>query len=281
MTRKTGAEVRAAARIIALTLAKVVAPALYAAEDAPTPIANPTAEDLAMGRRLFASQCVRCHGYDGGGGQGPSLKRSRLRRAPDDAALLSLIQDGVPNTSMQGAWQLSTREVARVGAYVRTLGRLPETPLPGDVERGRALFEGKGGCAVCHIVGGKGGSLGPELTEVGSQRGPEHLRRALVDPDADFPPRPVGYEPNAYAGYLLVRAALEDGRVVSGYRINEDTFTVQLRDATGALHSLRKADLVRLEKQLDQSSMPAYGTVLSGGELDDLVAYLASLRGES
>ena len=154
-------EVRAAARITLVVLASLVTLGASAAEEAPTPIADPTAEDLAMGRRLFASQCVRCHGYDGGGGQGPSLKRSRLRRAPDDAALLSVIQDGVPNTSMQGAWQLSTREVARVGAYVRTLGRLPEAALPGDVGRGRALFEGKGGCAVCHIVGGKGGPWDP------------------------------------------------------------------------------------------------------------------------
>ena len=129
--------------------------------------------------------------------------------------------------------------------------------------------------------GRQGGVPGTELTEVGSQRGPEHLRRSLIDPGADLPPRPVGYEPNAYAAYLLVRAALNDGRVVSGYRVNEDTFTVQLRDPAGKLHSLRKADLARLEKQLGQSSMPAYGTVLSGGELDDLVAFLASLRGES
>ena len=129
-------------------------------------------------------------------------------------------------------------------------------------------------------MGGKGGSLGPELTEVGSQRGPEHLRRSLVDPSADLPPRPVSYEPNAYAGYLLVRAAFKDGRVVSGYRVNEDTFTVQLRDPAGNLHSLRKAELARLEKQLGQSSMPAYRDVLSDGELDDLVAYLASLQGE-
>lgn len=268
-------------RTMAAILSILVAVGTVAAEERPKPIENPSDEDLAVGRRLFASQCVRCHGHDGGGGEGPSLKRSRLRRASDDAALLSVIQDGVPGTSMQGAWQLSVREVARVGAYVRTLGRIAETPLPGDAARGRVLFEGKGGCAVCHIVGGKGGPHGPELTEIGSERGPEHLRRSLVDPGADLPPRPVSYEPNAYAGHLLVRAALEDGRVVSGYRVNEDTFTIQLRDPAGKLHSLRKAGLARLEKQLGQSSMPAYKGVLSEGELDDLVAYLASLRGES
>jgi putative heme-binding domain-containing protein len=167
-----------------------------------------------------------------------------------------------------------------VGAYVRTLGRIAPRALPGDVGRGQALFEGKGGCAVCHIVSGKGGPHGPELSEIGAERGPEHLRRSLVDPGAFLPPRLVSYEPNAYAAYLPVRAVLRDGKVVAGYRVNEDTFTIQLRDPAGSVHSLRKAELRELAKVLGQSPMPAYRGVLSESELDDLVAYLASLRGE-
>jgi mono/diheme cytochrome c family protein len=78
-----------------------------------------------------------------------------------------------------------------------------------------------------------------------------------------------------------VRAVKKDGTAVSGHRVNEDTFTIQLRDATGALHSLRKSELVTLEKQAGKSSMPAYGGVLTEGEIDDLVAYLAGLRSAS
>jgi putative heme-binding domain-containing protein len=263
--------------MVALVLVLFPPLATVAQEPLP-PIANPTDEDLAVGRRLFDTQCVRCHGREGTGGEGPNLRQARLGRAPDDVALLAVIREGVPGTSMQGAWPLTEREVTRVGAYVRSLGRIPPQPLPGDRARGRALFEGKGGCRTCHVVNGEGGSHGPDLSEVGSQRGPDHLRRSLLDPGAELPARTVGYEPGSYAAYLLVRAVGKDGRVVEGYRVNEDTFTIQLRDLTGGLHSWRKAELAQLDKRLGRSLMPGYASVFSEPELDDLVAYLASLR---
>jgi putative heme-binding domain-containing protein len=264
-----------------LVVALVVAGSRASAQEAPRPIAAPSEEDLVVGRRLFESQCSRCHGRDGQGGEGPNLKQPRLRRAPDEAALLSVIQDGIRGTSMQGAWQLSPREVARVGAYVRSIGRVAPEVLPGDGSRGRALFEGKGGCGVCHMVDGRGGSLGPDLSEIGAARGSAHLKRALVEPGAEMPARPVSYEPNAYAAWLPVNAVLKNGSTLSGTRINEDSFTIQLRDAAGRLHSLRKSELTRLEKTQGQSSMPAYRGLLSEAEIDDLVAYLAGLRGAS
>jgi mono/diheme cytochrome c family protein len=89
----------------------------------PRPLTSPTADELASGRRLFAAQCTRCHGQDGAGGSGPSLRVPRLRRAEDDAALVGVIMDGVPGTAMAAAWQLSDPEVVLVAAYVRSLGR--------------------------------------------------------------------------------------------------------------------------------------------------------------
>ncbi len=247
----------------------------------PRPLAAPTADEIAAGQRLFAAQCTRCHGQDGAGGSGPSLGVPRLRRAPDDTALVAVIMDGVPGTAMAAAWQLSDAEVVLVAAYVRSLGRHTREAVAGDAARGRAIYEGKGGCAACHMVGGKGRGLGPELSEVGAQRGAEHLRQSLVEPAADFPHRTVPYEPTAYSAYRLVRAVPTSGAPVVGFAVNEDTFTLQLRDASGALHSLRKADLARVEKDASASTlMPSYKTVLTESEIQDLVAFLASLRGE-
>jgi hypothetical protein len=65
-----------------------------------------------------------------------------------------------------------------------------------------------------------------------------------------------------------------------GLRVNEDSFTLQLRDQAGRIHSFSKLELEGLEKLPGESLMPSYQSELSETGLEDLVAYLASLRGE-
>jgi putative heme-binding domain-containing protein len=245
---------------------------------APKPIASPSPEDLAQGQRLFAAQCARCHGASGTGGMGPSLQRPKLGRAPDDEALLGIIQDGIPGTAM-GFASLSDLENAQVAAYVRSLGRLPLEAAPGDPVRGRLVYE-RAGCVTCHAIRGAGHASGPDLSEIGSRRGIAHLRQSLLDPPAAFPLLPLPYEPGGFVGYLPIVAVTRSGREVSGVRINEDSFSVQLRDAAGVLHSLRKSDLARLDRQPGTSVMPSYAESLSSTEIDDVVSYLASLGAE-
>jgi putative heme-binding domain-containing protein len=246
----------------------------------PQPLASPSAADLERGHALFDAQCARCHGVGGTGGMGPPLNRAKLRRAPRDEDLISVLVEGVPGTAMGGAWQLSERESAQIAAFVRSLARVPAEELPGDPVRGRAIYEGKGACATCHIVRGAGRGQGPELTDVGAGRGSSYLRESLVDPGAHLPERLVPYEPNSYAGYLVVRAVTRGGADVVGTRVNEDSFTIQVRDGAGRLHSLRKAELRSLEKKQGVSLMPSYRDTLTAAEVEDLVAYLMTLRGE-
>jgi len=66
---------------------------------------------------------------------------------------------------------------------------------------------------------------------------------------------------------------------VRGIRVNEDVFWIHIRDASGAVHTLQKSELARLDRELDASLMPSYETRLSSAQLDDLIAYLATLRG--
>jgi putative heme-binding domain-containing protein len=246
----------------------------------PRPLASPTASDLERGHALFDVQCARCHGIGGTGGMGPPLAGAKLRRAGDEEALIALLFEGVPGTAMGRAWQLSEGELAQVAAYVTSLGRVPAAPLPGDPVRGKAIYDGRVACATCHIVRGVGSGRGPELTEVGRRRGADHLRQSILDPGAHLPERRVPYEPNIYAAYLVVRAVPRGGAEIMGTRVNEDSFTIQVRDGAGRLHSLRKADLSTLEKQEATSLMPSYRGALTAAEVDDLVAYLMTLRGE-
>lgn len=227
-----------------------------------------TANDLAAGKRIFVGQCALCHGIEGTGGRGPALNRPDLPRSAGNQALFNIIKNGIPETEMPDAWQRTDREIWQVAGYVRSLGRTTVSKLPGDPARGRQIYDSKGGCAACHILGGRGGSIGPPLSEIGARRSAAHLREALIDPGASVP-----------EGFLVVSVVTRDGHRFRGVRLNEDSFTIQLRDASNAFHSFRKLDLAEVNKEPGVSTMPSYRDALSATEIDDLVAYLAGFRG--
>lgn len=237
-------------------------------QDIPQP-SNLTAQDLARGRQLFEAQCAPCHGMQGTGGKGANLAQPRLKHAADDKGLFSVIRDGIQNTGMPGAWQMTDREIWLVVAHIRSLGRVAEEKLPGDPARGKALFEAQG-CPACHTVNGVGGSLGPELTEVGSRRNSIRLRQCVLEPGKALPD-----------GFVVVHAVRQDASVIDGMRVNEDSFTIQIRDFANNFHSLRKQDLKTLEYLRETTPMPSYRDRFSPAEVDDVVSYLASLRGHS
>jgi cytochrome c oxidase cbb3-type subunit 3 len=244
----------------------------------PKPLENPTAADLQSGASLFVASCGRCHGLDGSGGAGPPLTRPKLRRAGDEAGIIDIIVDGIPGTAMPAAagWMLSESEVARVASYVRSIGRRPVEKLPGDPMAGHAVYA-RSRCAGCHVVDGTGTAVGPELTNIGMLRGSAFLRESLVDPGASRPQRSVPYEPYSYPAYVIVRVKPRGASEVAGIRLNEDSFTIQLRDQTGRIHSFQKTQLESLRAEPNTSLMPSYRSTLSIHELDDLVAYLMTL----
>ncbi|MBI3679540.1 MAG: c-type cytochrome [Acidobacteria bacterium] len=225
------------------------------------------AQPLAQGRALFLDHCAPCHGEFGAEGFGANLAIPDLPRAPDDRTLARLIRNGLEGTDMTPAFGVTDSEVKAMIAYVRSLGRTPRQPVPGDAGRGSQIYQGKGNCAQCHMLRGSGGRHGPDLSDIGLRRSPAHLRQSLTDPEAAFP-----------HGYLYVEVTTRAGRNIAGARVNEDSFSIQLRDLAGDVHSFWKSELSDLKKHRDRSSMPAYKS-LSQSELTDLVAYLASLRG--
>ena len=226
--------------------------------------AQPSAES-AQGRQIFESQCALCHGQTGGGGRGPALNRPKLERAPDDDALRKLISEG--QGDMPGAWQLHEDEVASVAKYVRSLGALPAEIVPGDAARGAHIYASSG-CPSCHMVSGRGEGFGPELTAVGSRRSAAFLRQTIQKPASTLSD-----------GFLYVSAVPASGAAVRGIRINEDSFTIQLRAAGGKYYSFRKSELKDLQRLRGETPMPSYESRIPRTELDDLVAYLASLKG--
>jgi len=233
-------------------------------------IRNPhtTPADVAAGAKIFRSHCAECHGAKGEGGRGPNLTTGVFFHGSSDADLFNNISNGIAGTAMpslffppDGVWQ--------VVAYVRSLAQGGGEQRPsGDAARGAALFREKG-CLGCHLVRGEGGIKGPDLSVIGSQRNLEHLRRAIVDPNAEVPRQ-----------YWVAKITLESGSSYTGFVMNEDTHTVQILDFTQGLKSLSKQSFRKFD--IDKSSlMPSYEEQLSDREINDLVAYLWSLKRES
>lgn len=240
--------------------------------------AVPPARDVQEGKRLFDGMCARCHGIDGTGDEGPALNRAVLTRAATDDALREVIRDGIADRGMPRVRRLTEGELTQLVAYVRSLGHTTATPARGDAEHGRAIYA-RLGCASCHIVAGEGGSFGPELTQIGAQRGAGYLRQSVIGP-AEVLPRGLSVVPGrGFAEYLPVQIVTADGTVVRGVRINEDPFTIQLRDTANQFHSYRKSAVKQLDKEFGKSLMPAFRGRLTDTELEDLVAYLSTLRG--
>ena len=174
---------------------------------------------------------------------------------------------------MPGIWMLSDSEISQVADYVRSLGRNADQNIPGDPKKGQQVYD-KGQCATCHIINGHGGNLGPELTSIGTQRGRKYLQQAVNHPGRE---RPVDAE--GFDQFLVVHVETRDGREVQGMRVNEDSFTIQLRDAENRFHSFRKGSLKVIRRESGKSLMPDFEESFTPTEMDDLVAFMMQLRG--
>ena len=225
-----------------------------------------TTADLAEGQRIFTGQCAYCHGPKGEGGQGAVLAVPKLPHAPDDQALFRVIHEGIPGSRMPAS-ALTTQQVWQVAAFVRSLGRVEGAKSSGDAHNGQQIFASKGGCAHCHTIRGVGGGIGPDLTDIGARLNASEIKKAIDDPDASVP-----------FDYMQVRVATKDGKKIAGVRLNEDSFSIQIRDLSNQVHSYWKSDLTSIEKLPKKSIMPSFQGKLSPAELDDVVAYLQSLQ---
>ena len=213
----------------------------------------------------FAGVCASCHGLDGRGGErGPDLATQPDVARKTDAELIKILRDGktaagMPSFASQGATRLSA-----LVAYLRMLqGSSKGAPLPGDPERGKALFYGAARCSQCHMVNGQGGFYGADLTAYAARISADEVRAAIVDPNKDLDPRRG-----------LVTVSLADSTTLVGLLRNQDNFSLQLQTPDGVFHLLNKSD-IRSFSYKGTSAMPSdYGAILSHQELNDLVSYL-------
>jgi len=140
------------------------------------------------------------------------------------------------------------------------------TPAAGDAAAGKALFEGTGGCAACHSLDEPTRSFGSDLSWIGILRTSAALRRSIVDPNDQV-----------FRRYYAVVVETKGGQRVEGLAQAEDEQSIQIRDVSGQSRSFLKADVTSLKRE-ERSLMPSYASKLSAGQIEDLVAYLRTLR---
>jgi len=193
--------------------------------------------------------------------------------------LYTRMTSGAIGTAMPNFTFLGDDKIWAIADYVATLGQQGGAVALGDAQKGKEIYDANG-CANCHSIAGHGGDTGPDVTTIGTQRAAALLRDELVDPGANLPLDTNGLpERAAYHAYELYRATLTDGKQIEGTRVNEDSFSIQLRDAKGEIHSIEKYRVAKLEELPGKSFMPSYKGKLTDEQLNDLTAYLASLGG--
>jgi cytochrome c oxidase cbb3-type subunit 3 len=239
-------------------------------------VSQTDAKTLAQGATLFRQECVFCHGVGARGGmRGPDLSTGSWAHGGTDADLTATIIDGVPGTAMP-PHKLTAEEVRQIIAYLRSVQQ-PVVQTTGDASRGEALFFGSQRCSSCHMVNGRGGRLGPELSTVGSGRSRAYLVESIREPGRRLTENHT-FGDDYTLRYDTVTVITADGATIVGVPMNEDTFTVQVMDTTEQVHSFVKKSLKSFRHE-ERSLMPAYGVNrLSAADLDDLLAYLQTLR---
>ncbi|HET6176158.1 MAG TPA: c-type cytochrome [Candidatus Sulfotelmatobacter sp.] len=248
---------------------------------------NPLAGDpkaAKAGEYEFRINCALCHGLGAhGGGRGPDLTRAVKKHTHSDADMFQVISNGIPGTAMpangtngQGVG-MTDEEIWQIITYIRSQEvKAPATPL-GNAAQGKELFYGDANCSLCHMVDGKGGRLGPDLTAVGGSR----TREAIID-SVRNPSRRLAWGLTEATKefpqeYLSATAVTAEGKEIKGVTLNEDSFSVQIMDSNEQIHLLQKNNLRSFHKSRE-SAMPKYAAdTLSDKDLEDLMAFLVSV----
>jgi len=242
--------------------------------------ARPVTSEIANGKSTFRVFCSYCHGLSADGGfRAPSLISGHLTHGDTDAAILNNILHGIPGTAMP-ANDLDESEAREVVAYLRSLQKSFPAPASGNAEAGRKLFFGDAYCSRCHMVFGQGGRLGPDLSRAGATRPPDFLAESIRNPDAQLTERMIPLDFGSVATtYELVTVTTGRGTVFSGVILNEDSFSLQFMDDREKIHSWLKSELKSIVHE-KRSPMPKYDEQqFSNSQLNDLIAYLSTLRG--
>ena len=235
------------------------------------PASTPTAADV-QGALLFASNCGGCHGSDGRGGEhAPDIATAPDVQRLADSDLIAIAKNGVSGTGMPAFDWLGQEKLTTIVQYLRTLqGRRTDIKLPGNPKGGEVLFFGGGRCSECHMVNGKGGFIGSDLSLYGADESAAQIRSVILDPERNLPPQKKA-----------TTVVTHTGQKFTGMLKVDDNFSVSIQTMDGGFHFFQKSQLTHIDIG-SHSLMPVnYGSMLNDNQINDLVSYLLHVGSEN
>jgi cytochrome c oxidase cbb3-type subunit III len=240
-----------------------------AAAQAPASAASKTPQQApGEGHQLFETACAGCHGLDGRGGErGPDIATRQQIVQLSDTEIMDVLRGGRPAAGMPPFDSFGDAKLKALLLYLRSLqGKGSTAAIPGDPHNGKSLFFGTARCSECHMVQGKGGFLGRDLSFYGATLSPSDIRANILRTG----------ESSTKANKTAV-VTMRDSRKFTGVIRNEDNFSIQLQSFDGTFHFLNRSETAQTEF-LPQPIMPTdYATTLKPSELDDIVSYLVTV----
>jgi cytochrome c oxidase cbb3-type subunit 3 len=227
-----------------------------------------TTDLVAAGGSTFQQNCAFCHGRDAGGGEtGPDLTRSKLVSADVGGDKIGdVVLHGRPDKGMP-AFQLTPEQITQLAAFIHAQqtkamsqsGKRKGVDVSdlqtGNVEAGKAYFNGAGGCATCHSPTG-------DLAGVASRyEGLQLEERMLYPKDVKN----------------KATITLPSGETVAGTLEYLDEFTVGVRDASGTYRSW-PVSAVKVKVDAPVEAHVALFPKYTDADIHNLMAYIQTLR---
>jgi len=221
--------------------------------------------DVEAGRVLYNRSCTMCHGVDGAvGDRAPALGAGRRFMRVTDEEIFDSIKNGIKGTLMPGL-PLKDEDNSKIVSYIQSLrATAADVPVQGDPQRGAEIFFGKGNCTQCHMIRGRGGLAGPDLSNLGADRKLDDIRQALTTGKL-LPSR--GWQP--------VAVTMKSGARFRGIVKNENPFSLQILGIDGNLHLIDRAQAARIDYDTKPLMPVNLDKTLPPGEFQDLLAFLA------
>jgi alcohol dehydrogenase (cytochrome c) len=219
--------------------------------------------DVESGKRLFEARCGLCHGADGAGGErGPNIVDARRGRVRSKESLREVISKGIPEGGMP-AFRLPDDEMESILMFLGSLSAPAiDRALPGNLAAGSAFFFGEGKCSSCHMIQGRGGVLGPDLSNLGRERRLAQIEQALHTPGGSN---------------RVVSVRTRDNRSVRGLVKNESNFDLQLLGMDGTVHLFERKQIAVIDRETKPLMPPLHA---SPEQTRDLLAFLSRLSND-